>query len=97
MDSEAELRALREQNAGLVRQVDELRDRLDEMDALVQVLGCNDPNNQKADKFWREVHQGAVAMSKLITILAAIGRFVLMVGGMITVAAAILNNWRLGP
>ena len=96
MDNEAELRALREQNAGLVQQVHELRDRLDEMDALVQVLGCSDPQNQKADKFWREVHQGAVAMSKLVTILATIGRFLLMVGGMVTIAAAILNSWK-GP
>jgi uncharacterized coiled-coil DUF342 family protein len=97
MDNEAELRALREQNAGLVRQVEELRDRLDEINALVQVLGCNDPQNQKADKFWREVHQGAVAMSKLINALAATGRFLLMVGGMITIAAAILNSWKAGP
>ena len=81
----------------ILQRLDDLERRQSEIEALVKLLGCADPKNQEADKLWREIVAGAIAVSRLVSILGAIGRFALMVGGMVTVAAALLNGWKGGP
>ena len=81
----------------ILQRLDDIEHRQSEIEALVKLLGCADPENQEADKLWREIVAGAIAVSRLVSLLAAIGRFALMVAGMITVAAAMLNKWDGGP
>ena len=81
----------------ILARLDAIDAKLKEHDELIATLGCAVPANMEADKFWREIHAGAKAIARFATLIAAIGRFVLMFAGMITAAAAILSHWKGAP
>ena len=81
----------------ILARLDAIDAHLKRHDALIENLGCAVPANMEADKFWREIHAGAKAIARFATLLSAIGRFVLMFGGLVTAFAALLSHWKGAP
>jgi hypothetical protein len=77
----------------ILARLDAIDAHLKRHDKLIDDLGCAVPANMEADKFWREMHAGAKAVARFAELLSAIGRFVLMLGGFVTLIAALLNGW----
>lgn len=80
----------------ILARLDAIDARLHDHDELIATLGCAVPANMEADTFWREIHAGAKAISRFAVLISEIGRFVLMVGGVIAVIAAAYSRWRGG-
>jgi hypothetical protein len=81
----------------IMARLDAIDKRLNAYDDLIIRLGCAVDENMDADRTAREIIKGAKAIGRLLTILAAVGRFALMFGGMVTVVTAMIAHWKGAP
>lgn len=77
--------------------LDAIEKRIGDHDELITALGCADPKNQRADQVWRDLVAGALAINAAVKIVSAVGRVVLMIGGLALVLGSVMQNLRGAP